>query len=84
MLYAVQRVACTKLSHLEQKYLYGTVNLGSEMKIGPHALSPLRVSAFKETVNLSSSVAPFFCMWRKLERDNGRMRNTSMLTSISR
>lgn len=65
VLYAVQRVASTKLSHLEQKYLYGTVNPGPETKVGPYALSPLRVSAFKETANLSSSVAPFFCIWHK-------------------
>jgi len=62
VLYVVQRLASTKLSHLEQKYLYGTVNPGPGTNFGPYALSPLRISAFKETVNLSSSVAPFFCI----------------------
>ena len=61
MLYAAQRVASTRLSHLEQKYLEGSVNPSPETKTGPYALSPLRVSAFKEAVSLSSSVAPFFC-----------------------
>ena len=39
----------------------GHVNQGLESKIFPYALSPLRVSVFREAFNLSSNVAPFFC-----------------------
>ena len=37
------------------------MNQGLEREIGPYALSPLRVSVFKEAFSLSSNVAPFFC-----------------------
>ena len=62
-----KRVVCGETSGIHQALTCGAevpmphVNLCSGTGIDPYALSPLRVSGFREAVNLSSNAAPFFC-----------------------
>ena len=66
-----KRVVCGETIGIHQALTLGAevsmchVNQCSGTEIGPYALSPLRVSVFKEAVSLSSRVAPFFCPKRK-------------------
>jgi hypothetical protein len=66
-----KRVVCGETSGVHQALTLGAevstrhVNPCLGTGTDPYALSPLRVSDFKEAVSLSSNVAPFFCAKRK-------------------
>ena len=61
-------VVCGVTGGVHQAFAFGAevsvwhVKQGLERETVPYALSPLRVSVFREAFNLSSNVAPFFCV----------------------